>query len=158
MKKDALLNFIKKDRFFGRVLAYIYVIEFQKRGLPHCHILITLSSQSKINTVEKIDECISAEIPDPEINSILHEIVMKNMIHGPCGDWCMVGGKCSKKFPKNFQEETSIDEHSFPTYRRRDTGKKFMRPHNYEVDNRFVVPYCPVLSTMLNCHLNVEVC
>ena len=123
LKKDALLNFIKKDRFFGRVFAYIYIIEFQKRGLPHCHILITLSSQSKINTVEKIDEYISAEIPDPEINPILHEIIMKNMIHGPCGDWCMVDGQCSKKFPKNFQEVTSIDEHSFPTYRRRDTGK-----------------------------------
>ncbi|CAG8751599.1 9696_t:CDS:2, partial [Acaulospora morrowiae] len=34
---------LKKDLFergvFGRVIAHIYVIEFQKRGLPHAHIL-----------------------------------------------------------------------------------------------------------------------
>lgn len=48
---------------------------------------------------------------------------MKNMRHGPCGDWCMVDGKCSKKFPKNFQDKTLLDGNNYSTYRRWDTGK-----------------------------------
>ena len=158
LKKNALLHSIVKEKFFGEVSAYIYVIEFQKRGLPHCHLLITLSQNSKINTVQKIDSYISAEIPDPDFQPQLHNIVMKNMIHGPCGDWCIVNGKCSKNFPKQFQEETIIGGNSYPIYCRRDTGKTYMRPKNYKIDNRYVVPYCPMLSLQFNCHINVEVC
>lgn len=153
-----MLNFIVKDKFFGDVAAYIYVIEFQKRGLPHCHLLITLSQQSKLNTEQKIDRFISAEIPDPDLHPQLHNIVMNNMIHGPCGDWCIVDGKCSKRFPKQFQEETLLDVNSYPIYRRQNTGKTYARTNSYIVDNRYVVPYCPILSLMFNCHINVEVC
>ncbi|GBO03346.1 hypothetical protein AVEN_171029-1 [Araneus ventricosus] len=42
MKLKELLEDICKHGIFGTVLAYIYVIEFQKRGLPHAHILLTL--------------------------------------------------------------------------------------------------------------------
>lgn len=107
---------IDKKKFFGQA-CYIYVVEFQKRGLPHCHLLITLAPHCKIDTIDKIDNYISAEIPDPGSNPDLHEIVMKNMVHGPCGDWCLVEGKCSKRFPKNFQEETEIYGNSYPIYR-----------------------------------------
>ena len=63
----------------------------------------------------EVDKFISAEIPDPQKNPILHKIVMKNMIHGPCGNWCLVDGKCSKKYPKNFQNETFIDANDYHT-------------------------------------------
>ncbi|CAE1255026.1 unnamed protein product [Acanthosepion pharaonis] len=33
----------------------------------------------------KIDDFISAEIPDPALDPLLHEIIKNNMIHGPCG-------------------------------------------------------------------------
>ena len=29
--------------------AFVYTVEFQKRGLPHAHILIILGSNSKID-------------------------------------------------------------------------------------------------------------
>ena len=35
MKRKALLEDITKRHVFGRVRSYVYVIEFQKRGLPH---------------------------------------------------------------------------------------------------------------------------
>ncbi|KAL7290846.1 hypothetical protein TKK_0015580 [Trichogramma kaykai] len=158
LKKNALIDFITKEHFFGKVSAYLYVIEFQKRGLPHCHLLVCLHPAHKIKTVDMINKYISAEIPDPETMPTLHAIVMKNMIHGPCGDWCMVEGKCSKKFPKQFQHETVIDEKNFPTYRRRNTGIKYKRTNNHEVDNQWVVPYCPTLTSKFNCHINVEIC
>ena len=42
-----LLQFIDdifKDNAFGRPVAYVYVIEFQKRGLPHAHLLVVQRS------------------------------------------------------------------------------------------------------------------
>ncbi|XP_032690659.1 uncharacterized protein LOC116853632 [Odontomachus brunneus] len=103
------------------------------------------------------DKYISAEIPDPNDNRVLHDIVMKHMIHGPCGDWCLVNGKCSKHYPKPFMEETRMDEDSYTYYRRRDVGKTFESPGGYIVDNSHVVPYCPILSLIFNSHINVEV-
>jgi hypothetical protein len=32
---------------FGKVISWTYVIEFQKRGLPHIHALITLAREYK---------------------------------------------------------------------------------------------------------------
>ncbi|GBN61691.1 hypothetical protein AVEN_217227-1 [Araneus ventricosus] len=44
MKLTELLDDIIKRNLFGRVISYIYVIKFQKRGLPHAHILLTLDT------------------------------------------------------------------------------------------------------------------
>ncbi|XP_058808397.1 uncharacterized protein LOC131673993 [Phymastichus coffea] len=57
-----------------------------------------------------VNKFISAELPNKDTDPILYDIVVKNMIHGPCGDWCMVNNKCSKKFPKEFQNETIMDK------------------------------------------------
>lgn len=47
IKLKALLEDIVKNRIFGKVTAYLYSIEFQKRGLPHCHMLIILDPPDK---------------------------------------------------------------------------------------------------------------
>ncbi|GBM65838.1 hypothetical protein AVEN_12893-1 [Araneus ventricosus] len=65
MKLTELLDDIIKRNLFGRVISYIYVIEFQKRGLPHAHILLTLDTYSKIRTKDDTDKYVSAELPDP---------------------------------------------------------------------------------------------
>ena len=49
---------------FGTPVAYIHVIEFQKRGLPHCHLLLILAEDSKVRDADAIDSLISAEIRD----------------------------------------------------------------------------------------------
>ncbi len=49
MKLDALLKDIK-DGILGNVIAKIWVIEFQKRGLPHVHILLILDEALKSRT------------------------------------------------------------------------------------------------------------
>ncbi|XP_076061544.1 uncharacterized protein LOC143037294 [Oratosquilla oratoria] len=60
-----------KDRYvLGVPIAAIHVLEFQKRGLPHCHMLIMLREEDKIRTKEQIDNIVSAELPsehDPEL-------------------------------------------------------------------------------------------
>lgn len=157
LKKDGLLDMIVKKKFFGDVASYVYVIEFQKRGLPHMHLLITLKHAYKIVIPETVDKFISAEIPDATKNTRLHDIVMKNMIHGPCGDWCMVDGKCSKKFPKSYQNETVMDENGYPYYMRKNDGIVYNMLNGHTVDNRWTVPYCPKLLETFNCHMNVEI-
>ncbi|GFR20537.1 helitron_like_N domain-containing protein [Trichonephila clavata] len=59
----------------------------------------------------RIDEIISAEIPDIEIDKDLYDIVSKNMINGPCeslnnNSLCVSDGKCTKRYPRDLLAET----------------------------------------------------
>ncbi|GBL74446.1 hypothetical protein AVEN_220506-1 [Araneus ventricosus] len=161
MKLKELLEDICKHGIFGTVLAYIYVIEFQKRGLPHAHILLTLDSESKIRTKDDIDKFVSAELPDPCTDLRLFQIVTKCMVHGPCGTIninspCMRVGQCCKSFPKQFKDDTEENVNGYPIYRRRATEP--VQVGKYSIDNRWVVPYNPWLLKTFNAHINVEVC
>ncbi|XP_021964240.1 uncharacterized protein LOC110859586 [Folsomia candida] len=159
IKLKELLNDICKRHILGTPVANVYVIEFQKRGLPHVHILLILKVDCKPKDPERVNKLVSAEIPDIEICPRLHAIVTRHMIHGPCGEDnlhspCMANRKCTKKFPKQFHDETVIEGKSYPLYRRRNTGE--ITINNKKIDNRWVVPYNPALSLTYNCHLNVE--
>ena len=160
MKKKAILDHIYKHGVFGHAVAYIYTIEFQKRGLPHMHCLIFLKEPYKLTTTDAIDSCIWARWPDPETQPLLFETVMRCMVHGPCGAAnpnapCMENDKCTKGFPKTFAPFTTMDEHGFPVYFRPDDGRSYF-VRGIWVDNRWIVPYCPYLSATFNCHINVE--
>ncbi|XP_058802820.1 uncharacterized protein LOC131670858 [Phymastichus coffea] len=156
LKKYRLLDVIVKKILFGKITAFVYVIEFQKRGLPHMHLLITLANGFKWTTPEIVDKYISAEFPNKINNPRLYDIILKHMVHGPCGDWCIKNGKCSKKFPKNFQNETTMDENGYPNYRRTNDGIIHERSNGHQVDNRWIVSHCRELSEMFDCHINVE--
>ncbi|XP_051158561.1 uncharacterized protein LOC127279947 [Leptopilina boulardi] len=157
LKKEELINIIVKEKLFGEVQAYVYVVEYQKRGLPHVHLLVHLKPNSKITTPEIVDKFISAEIPNPMENTRLHKIIDANMIHGPCGDWCLdKNGKCSKNYPKPFNDETNMDEDVYPHYRRRN-NERYNRRDGFQYDNQRVVPHNKELLLRLNCHINVEV-
>ncbi len=64
IKLKELINDIHKKHIFERTIARIYVIEFQKRGLLHAHILIFFTEDYKPHTVEDVDRMISAELPN----------------------------------------------------------------------------------------------
>jgi len=140
----------------------MYTIEFQKRGLPHAHLLLFLHQSDKYPRADDIDKVISAEIPCPIANPKLYECVKDHMIHGPCGVVnkslpCMKNGKCSRFYPKKFQSSTTISEDGFPQYRRRDNGVCVVKNH-VSLDNRSVVPYNPKLLLKYEGHINVEWC
>lgn len=48
----------------------MYVIEFQKRGLPYAHMLVWLHPDDRPKNIERIDELVSAEIPDKDSDPI----------------------------------------------------------------------------------------
>jgi len=64
IKLKELINGIHKNNILGRTIAGVYVVEFQKRGLPHAHILIFFTEDCKPHTVEDVHHMISAELPN----------------------------------------------------------------------------------------------
>jgi hypothetical protein len=162
LKLKELLNDLCKNHVFGKVIGKVHVIEFQKRGLPHAHILIVVSGDHKPNSKEAIDAKVCAEIPDEITNPKLQQLVLKHMIHGPCGSShsrapCMESGECTKGFPKPIVNETQQNVDGYPRYKRRFSYKQY-EVRKFMVDNSWVVPYNPYLLLKFNCHINVEVC
>ena len=181
LKSDQLLDDIENGEIFGKVAATVSVIEFQKRGTPHMHLLLIFDKYNKIKSPEEIDDFICAELPNKDEDPTLHHIVVKFMVHNPCGDLnpeapCMVAknGKpqCRFNFPKTFQTETSLIENEMPKYRRRyyecydyrsnqfshadAVYRKDQNGQKITRDNRHVVPYNPHGLKKYNCHIDVE--
>ncbi|XP_022023789.1 uncharacterized protein LOC110924055 [Helianthus annuus] len=103
IKLDAIMKDLREKSLFGNALAVVYTIEFQKRGLPHAHICLFLHDESKLPSVEHVDNFISTEIPDKNLEPDLYTLVSEYMIHGPCGVAkpncpCMVDGPDRAEF------------------------------------------------------------
>ncbi|XP_024039627.1 uncharacterized protein LOC18040843 [Citrus clementina] len=111
---------------------------------------------------DHIDKIISAEIPDLNVDPDGYNAVNKFMIHGPCGKHnshspCMMQDKCTKHFPKKFNDQTTVDTNGFPVYKRRNTGIHVEKKGVF-LDNRYVVPYHRNLIVKFDAHINVEIC
>ncbi|XP_074263827.1 uncharacterized protein LOC141586483 isoform X1 [Silene latifolia] len=162
LKLEELMRDLKERHLFGRTRAVVYTIEFQKRGLPHAHILLFLHREDKFPEAADVDRIISAEIPDPTESPALYEAVKNSMIQGSCGDLnpdcpCMIDGKCSKKFPKKFNERTTIDGDGYHVYKRRENGPTIEKDGK-TIHNGYVVPYNVDLLLKYRAHINVEWC
>lgn len=103
MKNEAMLKEFRKGRFgryighvqfvrgglhvryFGRAMLsrLLQVIEWQKRGLTHSHTLFWLDGPW--TDPDHIDHFVSAEIPPEDKYPRLHRVVIKHMLHHPCG-------------------------------------------------------------------------
>ncbi|XP_074290217.1 uncharacterized protein LOC141616947 [Silene latifolia] len=161
----ALKKQIVDKHVFGEVSAYVYVVEFQKRGLPHVHFLIILKDGYKLKCPANYDKFVCAEIPTMA-NPALRATILKHMMHDPCGKLnpecsCMKHAKtpvrCKYEYPKSFTPTTATNIAGYPEYRRQDAGESVLiRKHL--LDNRWVIPYNLYLLALFDCHLNVEVC
>lgn len=144
------------------------------------HLLLFLDPGDNFIDTEKINQIICAEIPDKTSDPDLFEIVTSCMLYGPYGDLnprnpCMIeDGRgrmiCSKRFPKEFQDETFLSEDDYPLYRRRRAPSGAQNNFFYSVrssgridpdivmENRWLVPYNPYLTKKYKAYINVEVC
>lgn len=154
------MDFIVKHRVFGETHCWMYPIEWK-------HILIWLSEKV---TPGKIYQVISEEIPDIDIDPDLFEVVTKQMIHGPCGllnndSPCISDGKCTKR---DFHADTITGSNGYGGKSITLKVEKIIYSslliriiisffYNYiEVDNRWVVPYSPLLSKTFKAHNSVK--
>ncbi|XP_033134461.1 uncharacterized protein LOC117127850 [Brassica rapa] len=158
MKLQELLKDFQDGVFFGPITAVVHTIEFQKRGLPHAHILLWLQETKQNPTAEDIDNFITSELPDKEADPEGFLLVEQLMMHGPCGPKCMNDNKCTKKFPRPYNDNTSINEAGYITYRRRYEETKFVMKGDAKLDNSYVVPHNLLLLKKYRAHINVEWC
>ena len=153
----------------------ISVIEFQKRGLPHVHVLCILKRENIISAQE-IDKYAIAEIPDRNENPGDWRRVVKFMLHRPCGSvnpeahCCKKKhGRCEHNFPKKYTDfSTFSEDDGSPVYRRRSptmgggSSKVRMKLNRkwvtYEYTSKDVVPHNLWLLEKFDCHINVEIC
>lgn len=142
----------------GKCISYLGVVEFQKPGLPHAHMLFILEESDRPKTATQINTLVTAHLPDLETEPLLHQLVEKFMLHGPCraGSPCWVDGRCRSRYPKPFIDKTSISDALFPNYFRPNNGQVIKKP-SCIYSNQHVVPYNKYLLLLMECHLNVEI-
>ena len=138
----------------------IYVIEFQKQGLAHAHILLTPAPNDKPRYAEEIDSFICAKLPEQDLDPLVYAVVTRQMIHGPCGQDIpytpyMKGSNCSKHYPKSLFNETSIEENGFVKYKRTDDGRRIII-NEKELDNHWIIPYNQDLCVKYDSHMDVQ--
>lgn len=131
-KAEEFIKEITEKEILGKVGAWCYSIEHQKRGnyyisdnfsiicsgMPHIHFLLILDHEHKITTPEQVDEYVCARIPplpapyDCSVEAMqqrrLWHTVTTCMLHD-CNAAC--GGdteKCRKFFPKEFTKNTVL--------------------------------------------------
>ena len=158
MRLEAFMNDIDKKNHFGEVIAFTYTVEFQKRGLPHAHILLIIDERSKLRTRDHVDKFVVAEMPNPQLFPNLFRAVTSFNTHKCQPGRCKAdpNSECARGFPKAYTKETDVMTDLYPLYRRRNDELTEFEGHT--IDNRFVVPYNPKLTMRHQSHINVEVC
>lgn len=167
LKLKKMMQLFTAGHIFGTTICDMYTVEWQKRGLPHAHILLWL--QNKLRPTD-VDAVITAEFPDPSQDPVLFQIIKKHMVHGPCGALnrnckCMDNGKCTKRYPRKLLHDTQTGEDGYPLYRRRkpDDGGftatlNLTSRGELQIDNSWVVPHNRLLCKLFTAHINVEYC
>lgn len=123
-----MLCLIKNENIFDKFCKNVYTIEYQKRGLPHMHLLVFLYLTDQFLEISQIDEVICAKLLTLETNPTgkLIKIITSIMFYCPCRNInlyspCISNAqddlpKYIKCYPCNFLEETSIHKISYSLY------------------------------------------
>ena len=154
LKLKEIIQFFKLGKM-GEVIAYLYSVELQKRGLPHAHILIRLLDGQSIGS-NRVDELICAEIPDIDADPELFAIVTRVVPRRVKLRQLVVVVKASRKpTPRKLDSRGR-----FPLYRRRSVhrGGRTAFVRGQHITNANIVPCNPFLSGYFACHIDVELC
>lgn len=136
LKFKEIMSVLKSGKVFGPYDSHLSVIEFQKRGFPHAHILMTFKNAGP-DALHEIDKWVWVQLPREDIaGGKLREKVLKYMIHKPCGAQnvnapCMQTNKdtnrkcCNKYYRQPFRSvATTNDKTGRVEYKRTKNGDK----------------------------------
>ncbi|GJT19857.1 ATP-dependent DNA helicase PIF1-like protein [Tanacetum coccineum] len=127
--------------------------------------LVSVTTTRPINTAQPRTTVNSARPMTNVFNkahSTVKRLVTDHMMHGPCGAEnpsypCTVDYKCTKKFPKQFNESTVIEDSGYGIYKRRNNGAT-IKKSGTDLHNGYVVPYNPGFLRLYQAHINIEYC
>ena len=161
LKIEAILKDLTENSAPGKVVARMYVVEFQKRVLPRAHVLCILSNEHAPRATDDYDDIVRAAIPDPEKEPALWNTITTSMMHGACGSLkpntsCMEGGSRAKGCAQR-SIDSAIAAQGFPEYRTPEGGRTVLK-RGLHMENQWVVPYNPRIASKYNAQINVDVC
>jgi hypothetical protein len=131
---NKLLAKLRRGEYFEanqKVKYEVRVIEYQHRGLPHCHLVFALDNMPDDveGTKAWIDKHISTEgtefgADELELKSLVHKFMVhecsEQTPNNPTG--CLKKGRCRKRFDLMKECQTcEFDEKGFPIYKRKYT-------------------------------------
>ena len=70
-----------KNGLLGPRAAEVMCVEWQKRGLPHAHILLFFTAEAKLRDAADYDTVVCAEIPPVDEEPELHQHVLRTGGH-----------------------------------------------------------------------------
>ena len=157
LKKDDMMDHLRRGTFFKDAnsnkqpaSSNLWVIEYQKRGLPHAHIAVRVMGEQP-NNAATLDRHVSATLPVED--EWLNQMVQSTMVH-KCTPACqratpaqgrgITEGSCKYYFPKPVQALTTLDDKGFVLYKR-------------NAQSEWVVPSVAAMLRRYHCHINVEV-
>jgi Helitron helicase-like domain at N-terminus len=151
LRLRALKRWISRN--MGNIIYRIQVIEYQKRGLPHAHILIKCGPDIPFSLLSQL---ISAELPDemlyPELYSKVNNYMQHNKSHlnidsnGHYQRCNPRGNGCTYNFPHPIRQTNELDENGRVLWRRR------------KIEDAWTNPHIPALLLLLDCHIMVDYC
>ena len=161
LRLEKLMRYIKTTWCPNRRYT-IKVIEYQRRGLPHGHVVIAMANPP--TTPEEIDEYISCTLPSD--HGAVYELVLQHMVHG-CSHSCRPVDPCQdciKGCPWPFTNETSFDARGYPVHRRQPCAGTCPNCASGEAKygrrkvccNQLIVEYSPELLLLWDGHINVK--
>uniref|UniRef100_A0A0K0FGK5 Helitron_like_N domain-containing protein n=1 Tax=Strongyloides venezuelensis TaxID=75913 RepID=A0A0K0FGK5_STRVS len=165
-KSDALIHDLKENKIMGNVVYLQSTIEFQKRSLPHIHILVKVSKNDFRLTSDQVYECAKAEFLDKEKKPRLFEIVTKTMVHSRCDIsktkvpcWNEEKNICTKKLLEQYHKVTFITSKGKVIIKKSfDSLLDIIDRFDNKVNNNFCATYNLYLSLKYNSHINVKIC
>ncbi|KAI8557126.1 hypothetical protein RHMOL_Rhmol05G0311100 [Rhododendron molle] len=72
LKRKALMKEIETNKVFGKKVAHVFTIEYQKRGLPHMHELTFLGGPDKIRTCAQVPAVVRLEVHLPGMHRCIY--------------------------------------------------------------------------------------
>ena len=173
LKLQAFIEDLRSGAFFKdkhgqpwKAKYTMHVIEFQKRGKPHAHIVVRLAGPEEDMPKKgaAVDALCSARLPVVDkdctcsacssgskatcIQQRKLDAVKKHMMHKCAVGVCMKKDEphvCMRGFPKAPNAETTTDDGGYPEYVR-------------NVCDEFVVSHNVDMLLKYDCHINVELC
>ncbi|XP_071741236.1 uncharacterized protein [Rutidosis leptorrhynchoides] len=157
MKLKKFINVLTEEELSGPYTAVLCTIEFQKRGLLHCHTLLWIRSASKSSDPRDVDQYVSAELPGPKRDPDGFKVVSELMMHGPYGS---VNRDAPCKILKRVRQLPTTEMSCVPKNSQSLLMKApiLIKMGICTLDNGYVVPYNRVLCLRFHAHINVEWC